>query len=46
MRRQHGYVLLNVGGLAIGITSFIFITLYVIHELKELPVKESQPYTG
>ena len=33
IRRQSGYVLLNVGGLAIGITSFIFITLYVIHEL-------------
>ena len=33
MRKQRGYVLLNVGGLAIGLTSFIFITLYVIHEL-------------
>jgi putative ABC transport system permease protein len=33
VRRQRGYVLLNVAGLAIGITSFIFITLYVIHEL-------------
>ena len=33
MRKQRGYVLLNVGGLAIGLTSFMFITLYVIHEL-------------
>jgi putative ABC transport system permease protein len=33
MRKQRGYLLLNVGGLAIGLTSFIFITLYVIHEL-------------
>jgi putative ABC transport system permease protein len=33
MRKQRGYILLNVGGLAIGITSFIFIALYVIHEL-------------
>jgi len=33
MRKQGGYVLLNVGGLAIGLTSFMFITLYVIHEL-------------
>ncbi|MBK7132839.1 MAG: ABC transporter permease [Bacteroidales bacterium] len=33
MRKQSGYVLLNVGGLAIGLTSFMFITLYVIHEL-------------
>ena len=33
IRRQRGYVLLNVAGLVIGITSFIFITLYVIHEL-------------
>ena len=33
MRKQRGYVLLNVGGLAIGLTSFIFIVLYVIHEL-------------
>ncbi len=32
-RKQSGYVLLNVGGLAIGLTSFMFITLYVIHEL-------------
>jgi putative ABC transport system permease protein len=33
MRRQRGYILLNVGGLTIGLTSFLFITLYVIHEL-------------
>lgn len=33
MRKQRGYVLLNVGGLAIGFASFLFITLYVIHEL-------------
>jgi putative ABC transport system permease protein len=33
MRKQRGYILLNVCGLAIGITSFLFITLYVIHEL-------------
>jgi len=33
MRKQSGHVLLNVAGLAIGVTSFLFITLYVIHEL-------------
>ena len=33
MRKQRGYILLNIGGLAIGLTSFIFITLYVVHEL-------------
>ena len=33
MRKQSGYLLLNVGGLAIGLTSFMFIALYVIHEL-------------
>jgi len=33
MRRQRGYIILNVGGLAIGLTSFLFITLYVMHEL-------------
>jgi putative ABC transport system permease protein len=33
MSRQRGYILLNVGGLAIGLTSFLFISLYVIHEL-------------
>jgi putative ABC transport system permease protein len=33
MRKQKGYVFLNVGGLAIGLTSFLFITLYVLHEL-------------
>jgi len=33
MKKQSGYVLLNVAGLAIGLTSFLLITLYVIHEL-------------
>jgi putative ABC transport system permease protein len=33
MRKQSSYLILNVGGLAIGLTSFLFITLYVIHEL-------------
>jgi len=33
MRKQRGYILLNVSGLAIGLTSFLFITLYVVHEL-------------
>ena len=33
MRRQRGYILLNVCGLAIGLTSFLFISLYVLHEL-------------
>lgn len=33
MRKQRGYVVMNVSGLAIGLTSFLFITLYVIHEL-------------
>ena len=33
MRKQCGYLILNVGGLAIGLTSFLFITLYVMHEL-------------
>jgi putative ABC transport system permease protein len=33
MRRQSGYVTLNVFGLAIGLTSFLFISLYVINEL-------------
>jgi len=32
IRKQSGYIILNVGGLAIGIASFIFITLYVINE--------------
>lgn len=31
--KQTGYILINIGGLAIGITSFMFITLYVKHEL-------------
>ena len=33
MRKQRGFFLLNISGLAIGLTSFMFITLYVIHEL-------------
>ena len=33
IRKQSGYVMLNMGGLIIGITSFIFISLYVTHEL-------------
>ncbi len=33
MRKQRGYIVLNVGGLAIGLTSFLFISLYVINEL-------------
>ena len=33
MRKQSGYVLLNMGGLIIGMTSFLFISLYVIDEL-------------
>jgi putative ABC transport system permease protein len=33
MRRQRGYILLNVGGLAIGLTSFLLIMMYVVHEL-------------
>lgn len=32
MRKQGGYVLLNVCGLAIGLVSFLFIALYVVHE--------------
>lgn len=33
MRKQRGYVLLNVGGLTIGLTSFLFISLFVFNEL-------------
>ncbi len=33
MKKRGGYLLLNIGGLAIGLTSFLFISLYVIHEL-------------
>ena len=33
MKKQRGYVIMNISGLAIGLTSFLFITLYVIHEL-------------
>ncbi|HKK42502.1 MAG TPA: ABC transporter permease, partial [Bacteroidales bacterium] len=33
IRKRGGYILLNIGGLAIGLTSFLFISLYVINEL-------------
>lgn len=33
IRKQTGYFLINIGGLTIGIASFMFITLYVKHEL-------------
>ena len=33
MRKQRGYIIINVCGLAVGLTSFLFIALYVIHEL-------------
>jgi putative ABC transport system permease protein len=33
VRKQPGYIALNIGGLAVGMTSFLFITLYVIDEL-------------
>jgi len=33
MRKQRGYIILNVGGLAVGLSSFLFITLYVKNEL-------------
>lgn len=33
LRKQPGYLLLNIAGFAIGLTSFIFITSYVVHEL-------------
>ena len=33
IRKRGGYYLLNLGGLAIGLTSFLFISLYVINEL-------------
>jgi len=32
-RKRGGYIILNTGGLTIGLTSFLFITLYVSHEL-------------
>jgi putative ABC transport system permease protein len=31
-KKRGGYILLNIGGLAIGLTSFLFISLYVINE--------------
>ena len=33
VRKQPGYIALNIGGLAVGMTSFLFITLYVADEL-------------
>jgi putative ABC transport system permease protein len=33
MKKQSGYVALNMAGLTIGLTCFLFISLYVIHEL-------------
>ena len=33
IRKQPGYIAINVGGLAVGLASFLFITLYVYNEL-------------
>ncbi len=33
LRRQSGYIILNVVGLTVGLTSFLFISLYVVDEL-------------
>jgi putative ABC transport system permease protein len=33
IKKRGGYFLLNLGGLAIGLASFLFITLYVLNEL-------------
>ena len=33
MRKHSGYLILNMTGLTIGMTSFLLITLYVLHEL-------------
>ncbi len=33
MKKQSGHVVLNIAGLTIGLTSFLFIMLYVVHEL-------------
>jgi putative ABC transport system permease protein len=33
VRKQPGYIALNIGGLAVGMTSFLFITLYVVNEI-------------
>ncbi len=33
IRKRGGYFLLNIGGLTIGLTSFLFISLFIIHEL-------------
>jgi len=33
MQKHSGYLVLNIAGLAIGLTSFLLITIYVLHEL-------------
>jgi len=33
LRKQSAYILLNLSGLAIGLASFLFILMYVLHEL-------------
>jgi putative ABC transport system permease protein len=33
MRKHSGYLILNITGLTIGLTSFLLITIYVLHEL-------------
>jgi putative ABC transport system permease protein len=33
MRKHSGYLILNITGLTIGMTSFLLITIYVLHEL-------------
>lgn len=33
LRKRGGYIFLNLAGLSIGLTSFLFITLYIINEL-------------
>lgn len=33
LRKRGGYYILNIGGLVIGLTSFIFISLYVLNEI-------------
>ncbi len=33
LKKSSGYLFINVGGLAVGLTTFLFITLYVVNEL-------------
>jgi hypothetical protein len=33
MQKHSGYLILNITGLTIGLTSFLLITIYVLHEL-------------